>query len=292
MIEDLNSFKKKIENKNNKINELEEELKQLTKNIEANNRIFMNKSQNNSKPTKKNMFLFHGSQKGYYINKKQEIINYKKNFKSYEIKKAKSTPKTGGFININKNNVCLTNNARKNSYFNFYRNYHLKTLDSKNNLNNIKSIKKNNNNIMLIKTNNEISQESDTTNNIQKREKKSKYLKTEPNFSIKIIHNFNNNYYCNLNDKIKNNNNIVNSCINNISSKIIFNNSKINTKMKDFLNQDLPTKIKADFFYEYEKDKSKGNTIDKYKHLEEHIDSVFGQYFSYYNKTINVSNVK
>jgi len=226
------------------------------------------------------MFLFHGSQKGYYINKKQEIINYKKNFKSYEIKKAKSTPKTGGFININKNNFCLTNSARKNSYFNFYRNYRLKTLDSKNNLNNIKSIKKNNNIIMLIKTNNEISQESDTTNNIQKREKKSKYLKTEPNFNIKIIHKFNNNYYCNLNDKIKNNNNIVNSCINNISSKIIYNNSKINTKMKDFLNQDLPTKIKADFFYEYEKDKSKGNTIDKYKHLEEHIDSVFGQYFS------------
>ena len=96
---------------------------------------------------------------------------------------------------------------------------------------------------MLIKTNNEISQESVTTNNIQNREKKSKYLKTEPNFNIKIRHNFNNNYYCNLNDKIKNNNNIVNSCINNISSKIIFNNSKINTKMKDFLNQDLPTKI-------------------------------------------------
>ena len=58
MIEDLNSFKKKIENKNNKINELEEELKQLTKNIEANNRIFMNKSQNNSKPTKKICFYF------------------------------------------------------------------------------------------------------------------------------------------------------------------------------------------------------------------------------------------
>ena len=62
---------------NNKINRLKEELKQLEKNIEANNRIFMRKYQKNSKPTKKNMFLFHSSRTGNNINninKKQEII--------------------------------------------------------------------------------------------------------------------------------------------------------------------------------------------------------------------------
>ena len=134
MFEDCTLLKEKIENKENKINELKEELKQLEKNIEANNRIFMGKYQKNSKQTKKNMFLFHSSRTGNNINKRQDIIIYQKNKKSKEKKKAKSTPKTGK--NINKNNYIYLNNGQKIN-FNYYLPNRGKTLDYKNNILNI-----------------------------------------------------------------------------------------------------------------------------------------------------------
>ena len=58
MLEDLATYKEKIENRDIKINELKEELKQLEKNIEANNRIFMRKNLKSSKPAKKICFYF------------------------------------------------------------------------------------------------------------------------------------------------------------------------------------------------------------------------------------------
>ena len=222
MLNDIASYKEKIENKENKINELKEELKQLEKNIEANNRIFMRKYQKNSKPTKKNMFLFHSSRAGNNINninKKQEIIIYKKNLKSYERKKAKSTPKINTYINNNKNNYFISNSDKKNFNFIFYGTNRGKTLDYKNNKINLNNIKNANNinlnkyliknkkgqnvsnNMKQIKINNETSQEINSQNN----KINNNYNKTEPNYIINIINNFDNNYYNNLNDKVKNN---------------------------------------------------------------------------------------
>jgi hypothetical protein len=87
MLEDFTSLKEKIEKKENKINELKEELKQLEKNIEANNRIFMRKYQKNSKQTKKNMFLFHSSRTGNNINKSKRLLFIKK-IKNHKKKKS------------------------------------------------------------------------------------------------------------------------------------------------------------------------------------------------------------
>ena len=56
MLEDFVAYQEKIENRDKKINELKEEIKQLEKNIEANNRTFMRKNQKNSKPAKKICF--------------------------------------------------------------------------------------------------------------------------------------------------------------------------------------------------------------------------------------------
>ena len=307
MFDDITSYKEKIENKENKINELKEELKQLEKNIEANNRIFMRKYQKNSKPTKKNMFLFHSSRTGNNINKKQEIIIYKKNIKSYERKNAKSTPKIGTYINTMKNNYLITNSDKKNFNFVFYGTKRGKTLDYKNNkinLNNIKNtnninlnkyLLKNkkgqniNNNMKQIKINSDIDQEIITQNN------NNKYNKTEPNYIINIINNFDNNLYENLNDKIKNNI-FVNKSITNTSSQNSYNNSKINRK--DNNNKDVPTTIKDNYFFNNNNDNINNNcskkiiTEDLYKNIENQMLSVFDKYFSYYNNNKNLKESK
>ena len=304
MLEDFTTYKEKIENKENKINELKEELKQLEKNIEANNRIFMRKYQKNSKPTKKNMFLFHSSRTGNNTNKKQEIIIYKnnKNLKSLERKKAKSTPKVSKFTSINKNNnYFYSNSGKKNFNFNFYGTNRGKTLDYKNNklnLNNIKNkIGQNiSNNLKQIKINNETSQElkleNDLNNNTNTNTNKAsnKYNKTEPNYIINIINNFDNNYYNNLNDKIKNNI-FVNKSITNASSQNSYNNSKINNRKDNNNNKDNPTKIKDNYFFDVDKNDTKQLNEDVYKNIEKRIESVFDKYFSYFknNRSLKVN---
>ena len=290
MFEDFTLLKEKIENKENKINELKEELKQLEKNIEANNRIFMRKYQKNSKQTKKNMFLFHSSRTGNNINKRQDIIIYQKNIKPKEKKKAKSTPKTGKNINANKNNYIFLNNGQKIN-FNYYLTNRGKTLDYKNNKLNINiknKIGQNiSNNLKQIKVNNETNQEMNSQNNIDKANKtNNKYTKTEPNYIINIINNFDNNYYDNLNDKIKNNI-FLNKSITNTPSQNSFNNSKINNRKDN--NKDNPTRIKNNYFFNNDKNCSK-KTFD-YKNIENQLVSVFDKYFSYYNNT-NLKNSK
>ena len=302
MYGDINSYKEKIENKEIKINELKEELKQLEKNIEANNRIFMRKYQKNSKPTKKNMFLFHSSRTGINnTNKKQDIIIYKKNIKPQERKKAKSTPKIGTYINTNKNNFFFTNSDKKKFNFNIIGSNRGKTLDYKNNkinLNNIKNTNNNNylnkyleknkigqnisNNIKQIKINSDVSQELNSNNDISKN---NKYNKTEPNYIINIINNFDDNYFNNLNDKIKNNI-FVNKSITNTSSQNSYNNSKINNR-KDNMNRDTPTKIKDNLLIDEEKTSVNKINEDTYKIIENKINSVFIKYFSYYKGNVN-----
>ena len=291
MFEDFSLYKEKIEKKDLKINELKEELNQLEKNIEANNRIFMRKYQKNSKPAKKNMFLFHSSRTGNTTNKKQEIIIYSTNLKSYERKKAKSTPKIGTYVNTHKNNFFITNSDKKKFSINFFGNKRGKTLDYKKNKINLDNKKTRNNNINLnknlfkerlgqnninnmkkIKINNEISQESQS--NINKKENNNEYNKTEPNCIIKIINNYDNDCYGNnLNDKIKNNI-FTNKSITNTSSQNSYNNSKINN----------PMKIKGEFFNDIEKNKNIMKNVDMYKNVEKHIESVFAQYFMFYTK--------
>ena len=305
MFEDFSLYKEKIEKKDLKINELKEELNQLEKNIEANNRIFMRKYQKTSKPAKKNMFLFHSSRTGNTTIKKQEIIIYSTNLKSYERKKPKSTPKIGAYANTQKNNYFFTNSDKKKFSINFFGNKRGKTLDYKKNKINLGDKKTRNNNINLnknlfkdrlgqnninninnmkqIKINNEISQESQSNiNNINNKDN-NKYNKTEPNCIIKIINNYDNNYYENLNDKIKNNI-FSNKSITNTSSQNSYNNSKINNNRKDDTNKDNPMKIKGEFFNDVEKNKNTMKNEDIYKNVEKHIESVFGQYFMFYTK--------
>ena len=140
MLEDFVAYQEKIENRDKKINELKEEIKQLEKNIEANNRIFMRKNQKNSKPAKKNMFLFNSNRPcNKNINKKQDIIINNKNLKTSERKKAKSTQKINTNLSKNKYNYYIINSETKKFNFNIFAKRE-KTLDFKNskiNLNNI-----------------------------------------------------------------------------------------------------------------------------------------------------------
>ena len=293
MFEDLALYQEKIENRDNRINELKEELKQLEKNIEANNRIFMRKNQKNSKPAKKNMFLFHSSRTGINnINKKQDIIIYKKNIKPQERKKAKSTPKIWGNISINKNNYFITNSEKKNFNFNYYGTNRGKTLDFKNNKINLNkknnnidfnknlfkekidqsNIKKSNNNMKQIIVN-----ESFTNN----EKNKIKINKTEPNY----INNFDNNYIENLGLK-KKENIFVNKNIINISTQYNYNNIKVSNSRKDNINKDIPTKIRA----KVEKNNFKKDNVNVYKNIENYIESVFGQYFLYYKNNVSLSD--
>ena len=254
-------LKKKIDLKESRIKELKDELIALEKNYEANNRIFMRKYQKNSKPSKKNMFLFHSTRTGTNNNiipkKKESILfnNNKKNIiiKSYERKKAKSIPKISTYINNkNKNNFFYTNGSAKKNYeinFNVYGSQRGKTLDYKINKNkNIINLNINKhllptNNMKQIKVNgnNNISQEISKIN--LNKNSDNKYNKTEPNI---------------------NNKNIMNTSLQNKSNKNIENNN---------LNKQK-------------------NLNDEYifKNIEKQIDYVFEQYFSYYNNTNNKNN--
>ena len=120
-------YKDKINNMDIKIIELKEELKQLEKNYNDNNKNLMKRHQNN-KTNNRNMFLFYNSSRnGNNVNinnknknnKKENKIMYKNNKcninrKSYEKKKPKSTPKIGGYINDIKNNYFFMMSNKKN----------------------------------------------------------------------------------------------------------------------------------------------------------------------------------
>ena len=285
MHEDLVTYKEKIENRDMKINELKEELKQLEKNIEANNRIFMRKNQKNVKPTKKNIFLFHSNRTGKInINKKQDIIIYKTNLKTPARKKAKSTPKIGGNFSTKKNNYYIINSEKKKFKFNFYTKRG-KTLDFKNskiNLNNMNNIIDVNKKLfqekLVTNINNNMKQIKIINESFNKKEKKKKeHNKTE----INSINNLYNNYIENLNEK-KKENIFVNKNQTNTSYQNNYN-GKVN------INKDMPTKIKVNFFDKNEKNNIKNKNVDMYKNIENYIDSVFNQYFLYYKNNMNVS---
>ena len=72
-------FKEKINNKDLKILELKEELKQLEKSYNDNNRNLVNRYQNNIKSNNKNMFLFYNnSRNGNNMNINNKNKNNKK----------------------------------------------------------------------------------------------------------------------------------------------------------------------------------------------------------------------
>ena len=288
MLEDLVTYREKIEKRDIKINELKEELKQLEKNIEANNRIFMRNNQKNSKPTKKNIFLFHSNRKGKInINKKQDIIIHKNNLKTSSRKKAKSTPKIGENFSINKNNYII-NSEKKKFNFNFYTNRG-RTFDFKNNKTNLNNI---NNNMdvnkrlfqekLVTNTNNNMKQIRLISESFNKKEKKKN---EHNNTEINSINNISSNYFENLNEK-KKQNIFVNKIITNNTSCHNNYNGKIN------INKDIPTKIKVEHFVKKEKNNIKNENVDMYKNIENYIDSVFNKYFLYYKNNMNVSYKK
>ena len=285
MLEDLATYKEKIENRDIKINELKEELKQLEKNIEANNRIFMRKNLKSSKPAKKNLFLFQSNKTGNIsINKKQDIIICKKNFKTSGRKKAKSNPKIGKNFSINKNNYFLINSEEKKINLNYYGTNRGKTLEYKNNKINFNNI---NNNIDLNKKLFHEKSGENNNKNINNNMKpirinkapfnKNEYNKTEINY----INNLYNNYIENSNEKKKDI--LVNKNLVNTSSQNNYNN-KVN------INKDNPTKIKAEHLAKEEQNKLKKENIDIYKNIENYIDSVFGQYFLYYKNNMHINS--
>ena len=152
-------FKEKINNKDLKILELKEELKQLEKSYNDNNRNLVNRYQNNIKSNNKNMFLFYNnSRNGNNMNinnknknnKKENKIMYKNNNKhninrkSYEKKKAKSTPKIGYISDIKNNYFFMMSNKKIQKSKNYLGLDRGKTLDYKNKLNNNKNSSINN----------------------------------------------------------------------------------------------------------------------------------------------------
>ena len=284
MLEDLVAYQEKIENRDKKINELKEEIKQLEKNIEANNRIFMRKNQKNSKPAKKNMFLFNSNRPcNKNINKKQDIIINNKNLKASERKKAKSTQKINTNLSKNKYNYYIINSETKKFNFNIFAKRE-KTLDFKNskiNLNNIynntdvneklfkeKFVTNINSNIKQIKITNESFNKNET--------KKIGHIKTEINPSNNLYNNYIENF------KKKKENIFVNKNLTNN-----FNQNNYNNKIN--INKVLPTKIKVEHFVKDEKNKLKNENVDMYKNIENYIESVFNQYFFYYKNNMNVS---
>lgn len=128
--DEVNLYKEKINSRDLKIIELKEELKQLEKNYNDNNRNLINRYQNSNKINNKNVFLFYNSRKGNNIGnnkniKKENKIVCKNNNnkatknKSNEKKKAKSTPKIGGFMNDIKNNYFFMMSNKKCHNLNF-----------------------------------------------------------------------------------------------------------------------------------------------------------------------------
>ena len=160
----------KINNRDLKIIELKEELKQLEKNYNDNNRNLINRYQNSNKINNKNVFLFYNSRNGNNIgnnknNKKEnKIVNKNNNNKgtknkSNEKKKAKSTPKIGGFMNDIKNNYFFMMSNKKCHNLNFGVKMGMgKSLDYKKNSNNNNKSNSNNNNYninsQVLKNNN------------------------------------------------------------------------------------------------------------------------------------------
>ncbi len=150
----ISKYKEKLNIKELKILELKEELKKLEKNY----------NDNNKNKNKENKIMY----------KTNNIYNI--NRKSYEKKKAKSTQKIGGYIHDIKNNYFFMMSNKKNQkntkYFGLERG---KTMDYKNNKNNI-----NNNQILLNSIN--INQ----TNNVKKIN-----INIDSNISQEIV-NYNN----------------------------------------------------------------------------------------------------
>ena len=284
MLEDFVAYQEKIENRDKKINELKEEIKQLEKNIEANNRIFMRKNQKNSKPAKKNMFLFNSNRPGNKnINKKQDIIINNKNLKTSERKKAKSTQKINTNLSTNKYNYYIINSETKKFNFNIFAKRE-KTLDFKNSKINLNNIYNNTDvNEKLFKEkfvtniNSNIKQIKITNESFNKNEKKKiGHIKTEINPSNNLYNNYIENF------KKKKENIFVNKNLTNN-----FNQNNYNNKIN--INKVLPTKIKVEHFVKDEKNKLKNENVDMYKNIENYIESVFNQYFFYYKNNMNVS---
>ena len=275
----ISKYKEKLNNKELKILELKEELKKLEKNYNDNNKNLMRKYQNNNKSNNRNMFLFYNSSRnGNIINAnnknkiKENKIMYKTNNiyninrKSYEKKKAKSTQKIGGYIHDIKNNYFFMMSNKKNQkntkYFGLERG---KTMDYKNNKNNINNNQILLNSININQTNNvkkininidsNISQEIVNYNNLTHHNKDkynntkknwTNYPKTEPvdkinknnnnNIEIndfgKIANNFIGNIEefenINTNNSFKNNININKQNIINCYSNYNFNNNNLN----------------------------------------------------------------
>jgi len=173
----LSKYKNKINNMDLKILELKEELKQLEKNYDENNKNLMKRHQNSNKSNNRNMFLFYNSSRNgnnmniNNKNKNNKIINknknkYNINRKSYEKRKPKSTPKIGGYINDIKNNYFfMMSNKKTQKNKNFLGSERGKTLDYKNKNNNSNKNGSINNQILINSLNiNNINQ----TNNVKK----------------------------------------------------------------------------------------------------------------------------
>ena len=255
-------YKEKINNRDLKIVELKEELKLLEKNYNDNNKNLINRYQNSSKSNNKNIFLFYNSRNGNVnsknkINKKEndnKIIykNNNKNLKnkSKEKKKAKSTPKIGGYLNEIKNNYIFAMSNKKSHNLNFCGINMGKSLDYKKNAhnnniinsqvlkNNINNIQQNNNvKIININNDNNNSKEIDSSKNLKINKDKcnnvkknwSHYQKTEPTENIS-----------NLNTNPKN--------INNININI--NNNNTTNKQKNISS--VFSKISSNFIDNYE----------------------------------------
>ena len=176
----LCKYKNKINNMDLKILELKEELKQLEKNYDENNKNLMKRHQNSNKSNNRNMFLFYNSSRnGNNINNmgvnnknknNNKIINknnnkYNINRKSYEKRKPKSTPKIGYINDIKNNYFFMMSNKKSQKNKNFFGSERGKTLDYKNKTNNSNKNGSTNNQILINSLNiNNINQ----TNNVKK----------------------------------------------------------------------------------------------------------------------------
>ena len=218
----ISKYKDKLNKMDIKIVELKEELKQLEKYYNDNNKNLMKKHQNNNKTNNRNIFLFYNSSRnGNNINnininnknnKKENKIIYKNNIynlnrKVHEKKKPKSTPKIGGYINDIKNNYFfLMSNKKMQKNINFFGSARGKTLDFKNKTANNKNSNNMNNQLLINSINiNNVNQ----SNNVKK---------------INVNNSTNDN---NISKEIPNNNNSSNITV---QKKDKFNDVKKNWK--------------------------------------------------------------
>ena len=275
----LSKYKEKINNKELKILELKEELKKLEKNYNDNNKNLMRRYQNSNKSNNRNVFLFYNSSRnGNNINannknkiKENKIMyktnnKYNSNRKSYDKKKAKSTPKIGGYLNDIKNNYFFMMSNKKNAKnLNNLGIERGKTLDFKNknnnNLNNnqivINSINFNQtNNVKKININivNNISQEIVDNSNLEQNKKDKYNIKknwknfpnTEPadktnkqNNKINTFGNIANNFTGNSEEfeNINTNNSAKNNIYINKQNMInCYSNNNFNNNLNKYIN--------------------------------------------------------